>query len=182
MTRDARVRRMDRKIIEMLQGKSSLRTITETLKVGDRRVRRVRLRAEAYGYLGEPPKPLPPYPEILFPDEALAMPPRTSDTDQVLLLKREWITERLASGWQPVTVYEELGMPIGRSSFYRFLQRHDLHGLGERTRPSLRVVPEIVHRPGEALLLDWGKLRDVIDPETGKKRILWAFVGVLGFS
>jgi hypothetical protein len=43
-------------------------------------------------------------------------------------------------------------------------------------------VPEIVHRPGEALLLDWGKLRDVTCPETGKRRPLWAFVGVLGFS
>lgn len=182
MTQKTRARRMDRRIIEMLQGKSSLRTITETLRVGDRRVRRLRLRAEAYGYLGEPPKLLPPYPEILFPDEGLATPPRSSEADQALLLKREWITERLASGWQPVTVYEELGIPIGRSSFYRFLLRHDLHGLGERTRTSLRVVPEIVHRPGEALLLDWGKLRDVLDPETGKKRILWAFVGVLGFS
>jgi transposase len=44
------------------------------------------------------------------------------------------------------------------------------------------VIPEIVHQPGEALILDWGKLRDVVDPNTGKKRCLWAFVGVLGFS
>lgn len=30
--------------------------------------------------------------------------------------------------------------------------------------------------------MDWGKLRDVIDPITGKKRSLWALEGVLGFS
>ncbi len=35
MTQKTRERRMDRKIIEMLQGGSSLRTITETLHVGN---------------------------------------------------------------------------------------------------------------------------------------------------
>jgi|GEM_PF-6964052 len=52
--------------------------------------------------------------------------------------------------------------------------------LGEKIRR--RVVPEIIHRPGEALILDWGKLRDFIDLETGKKKTVWAFVGTLGFS
>lgn len=173
---------MDRKIIEMLAAGSSLRAITESLRVGDRRVRRLRLRAEERGYLGENAKAIPPYPENLFPDEVDLVRPRSSEADQTLLMRREWITERLRLGWQPVTVYEELGLPVGRSSFYRFLQRHDLHGLGEKARTSLRVVPEIVHAPGEALLLDWGKLRDVIEPDTGKRRALWAFVGCLGFS
>lgn len=182
MTQKTRERRMDRKIIEMLQAKTSLRTIAKTLRVGGRRVRRLRLQAEEHGYLGENPKPLPPYPESLFLDEPAPTFSRSSEADRTLLEKREWIAERLASGWQPVTVYEELETPIGRSSFYRFLRRHDLDRVGEKSRTNLRVVPEIVHRPGEALLLDWGKLRDVIDPATGKKRILWAFVGVLGFS
>jgi transposase len=44
------------------------------------------------------------------------------------------------------------------------------------------VVPEIVHSPGEALILDWGKLRDFIDPVTQKKKTVWAFVGTLGYS
>ncbi|MDI6891271.1 MAG: DDE-type integrase/transposase/recombinase [Thermodesulfovibrionales bacterium] len=39
-----------------------------------------------------------------------------------------------------------------------------------------------MYAPAEALIIDWGKLRDVIDPETGKKRILWMFIGVLGYS
>ena len=51
--------------------------------------------------------------------------------------------------------------------------------LGEQRK---RVVPEIISEPGEVLQLDWGKLRDVIDPKTGKKRTLWAFVGIMGFS
>ena len=74
----------------------------------------------------------------------------------------------------------EIPISVGRSSFYRFLHRHKLTGIGEEARR--KVVGEIIHVPGEALIIDWGKLRDVIDLETGKKRILWAFVGVMGHS
>ena len=180
MTRNSREKRMDRKIVEMLQAGRSLREILGGLHVGDRRARRLRILAEEHGYLGESARPLPPYPEPLFPEEGdPSAPARTSEADQLLQAKRDWITDRLHAGWHPITVFEELGLPIGRSSFYRYLRRHKLQDLGEHVR---RVVPEIVHRPGEALLLDWGKLRDVIDPETGKKKPLWAFVGVLGFS
>ena len=31
-------------------------------------------------------------------------------------------------------------------------------------------------------MLDWGKLRDVEDPATGKKKTLWMFSGILGYS
>ena len=77
------------------------------------------------------------------------------------------------TGESPLTLGE-----ISRSSFYRYLERHTLTRLGEKRR----VVPEIVHRPGEALLLDWGKLRDVVDPSTNRKRALWMFAGVMGYS
>ena len=52
--------------------------------------------------------------------------------------------------------------------------------IGEKSRR--KVIPEIRHHPGDALIIDWGKLRDVLNPETGKKRPLWIFVGVMGFS
>lgn len=194
---------MDRKIVEMLIAGHSLREITQALRVGDRRVRRLRILAEDYGYLDrENPRPLPAYPEAPFADQqqqqltsdpaipgdnAIAIvrpvpPAAASEADALLASRREWIIDRLQAGWHPITVFEEIGLPVGRSSFYRYLQRHDLHKIGERARSEPRVVPEIVHRPGEALLLDWGKLRDVACPETGKIRPLWAFVGVLGFS
>ncbi|MFH1075851.1 MAG: IS21 family transposase [Pseudomonadota bacterium] len=100
--------------------------------------------------------------------------------------ERPWIEGRLLAGWQPISIYEELLarneslISIGRSSFYRFLHRYKLTGIGEEARR--KVVGEIIHTPGEALIVDWGKLRDVIDPETGKKRALWAFVGIMGHS
>lgn len=169
---------MDRKIVEMLLEGKSQRDVMRALRVGDRRTRKIISMAKQYGYL-EKRTPLPAYPEALFPDGPDGRESKSSEADHLLLAKKDWITERLQGGWHPITVYEECGLSIGRSSFYRFLHRHDLYGVGMSRR---RVVPEIIHNPGEALILDWGKLRDVVDPETGKKRTLWAFVGVLGFS
>jgi transposase len=177
---------MDRKIVELfLQGRSA-REIMRQLGTGDRRVSKVRCLAEEYGYLlrrgaaGTPGVPLPPYPEALFPDGPDGRASKASEANTLILARQPWITERLLAGWHPITVFEELGLPVSRSSFYRFLHRHGLCELGDNARK--RVVPEIRHRPGEALLLDWGKLRDVMDPVTGKKRTLWAFVAVLGYS
>jgi transposase len=80
-----------------------------------------------------------------------------------------------------VAVYEELPASVRekapRSNFYRFLEHHGLSRTGGR--PS-RVVPEIVHEPGEALLIDWGHLRNI--EHEGRRIKLWAFVGVLGYS
>ena len=44
-----------------------------------------------------------------------------------------------------------------------------------------RITP-IIHAPGEALILDWGKVKTVYDASLRKNRTLWAFVGVLGCS
>lgn len=181
MTRQNRKRLMDRKVVELfLQGKST-RAIMRQLHLGDRRVRHLRCMAEEYGYVGKnPPVPLPPYPEPLFPDGPDGRESKNSEANTQLLLRKDWIIERLAVGWHPITVFEELKLPISRSSFYRFLHRHKMRQIGDDARR--RVVPEIIHRPGEALLLDWGKLRDVVDDVTHKKKTLWAFVGVLGYS
>lgn len=172
---------MDRKIVELFLQAKSNREVMRSLSLGDRRVRKIRCLAEEYGYLGRtPPVPLPAYPEPLFPDGPDARESKGSEANTLIQSRKDWIEERLRAGWHPITVFEELGLPVGRSSFYRFLHRHGLCELVDSRR--IRVVPEIIHRPGEALLLDWGKLRDVVDPVTGKKRILWAFVGVLGYS
>ncbi len=172
---------MDRKIVELLLAGKSNREVMRSLGIGDRRVRRARCLAEEYGYIGKAPAvALPPYPEPLFPDGPDGRESKASEANGLILTRKDWITERLLAGWHPITVFEELGLPVGRSSFYRFLHRHALSELGDNARK--RVVPEIRHRPGEALILDWGKLRDVVDPVTGKKRALWAFVGVLGYS
>jgi transposase len=174
---------MDRKIVEWLVHGTGLNQITRTLHVGKNRVRRLRELAKERRYLeesGRPgPVPLPPYPEALFPDPVDGRSLQTSEWDPRLPERQDWIRERLVAGWHCVSVFEELGMAgLTRSSFYRYLGRHKLNRLGER----FRVVPEIIHQPGEALILDWGKLRDVRDPVTGTQRTLWVFAGVLGYA
>lgn len=175
---------MDRKIVEYLIQGLGIKKIARQLHVGNERVRRLREMAREYGYLDERgkagPKALPCYPEAVFPDPVDKRAMRISEAHDLLDRYREWIEERLKAGWHKVTVFEELPEAVGRSSFYRYLDRHGLYRLGEKIRR--RVVPEIVHQPGEVLILDWGKLRDVVDPQTGKKRPLWMFSGVLGCS
>ena len=172
-----RRRNLERKVVEYLIEGASQRWIIGHLKIGDRRIRKIAALAKFYGYLDG--APLPPYPEAIFPDPEDLRSKKSSEADQLLLLKKDWIIERLEVGWRPITVFEECGLSVTRASFYRFLHRHGIMNIG---RPYRRVVPEIVHAPGECLQLDWGKLRDVYDPETGKKKALWAFVGVMGHS
>ncbi|HEW81288.1 MAG TPA: IS21 family transposase [Nitrospirae bacterium] len=179
MTKQNRRRVMERKIVEQLVSGKSFNGVCRDLRVGRNRVSHIREMAREYGYL-DGSRPIPPYPEALFPDPVDGRSLQKSEADIELQGQQSWIEDRLLAGWQPISIYEEIPISVGRSSFYRFLHRHKLTGIGEEARR--KVVGEIIHVPGEALIIDWGKLRDVIDLETGKKRILWAFVGVMGHS
>ena len=186
MTVVTRRRMMDRKIVEMLRSGAGVKSVARQLHVAKWRIRELREQAKACGYLEEGGRPgptmLPPYPEALFPDGVDGRTLRLSASHQLMEPKKGWVEERLQAGWHAVTVFEELPEDlkavVSRSSFYRFLERHQLNRLGE----TYRVVPEIRHAPGEALILDWGKLRDAPDPVTGRMRAVWMFMGVLGFS
>jgi len=174
---------MERRIVEMLISGASIKRTCRTLHVGRERVRRLLEQAREHGYLDEENRAgsvrLPGSPQALFPAPLNGRSLQRSTAFKMLDKYRDWIAERLQAGWHMVTVLEELPEPVKRSAFYRYLDRERLNRIGETYR---RVIPEIVHRPGEALILDWGKLRDVVDPATGRKRTLWMFVGVLGFS
>jgi len=61
----------------------------------------------------------------------------------------------LQVGWHAITVFEELPVKAARSSFYRFLEHHELE---PRRHWQFHAIPEIIRKPGEALLVDWGKL------------------------
>jgi transposase InsO family protein len=180
MRKDTKRHRVERKVVEALLNGKSQRKIKEDTGVGSGRLKKIIAKAEAAGYLSRR-RPLPPFPEPLWDDDKDGRANRESEPDAFLQTKTAWIKECLEAGWQPISVFEELGETpnLSRASFYRFLHRHGIYRLGETERR--RVVPEIVSGPGEVLQIDWGKLRDVIG-EDGKKRTLWAFVGVMGFS
>jgi transposase len=176
---------MDRKIVEMLRQGVAVKAIARGLKVSKKRVKELRALAWKYGYLGRDGGPgavaLPAYPEAIFPDRADGRSQKMSEEHLKLDVVGDWIKDRLEVGWQPITIFEELPAQlsdVSRSSFYRYLARAGLSRLGKH----YRVVHEIVHEPGEALIVDWGKLCSAVDPATGRKRTVWAFVGVLGYS
>jgi hypothetical protein len=176
MERDVRRRRMERRVIELKIAGLTQNEICRKLKKGDRKVRKILEKAEEQGYLSG--RELPAVPLAVFPEPPPTAVMSASAIDELLLKHKPWVEERLTIGWKKVTVWEELPFKVGRSSFYRFLERHKLNRIGEECA---RITPEIVHKAGEALLVDWGKLR-AVRGEDGKLKILWAFVGVLGFS
>jgi hypothetical protein len=176
---------MDRIILENLFLQKGVKKICQLLRVGGPRVREVRQKAIAANYLAKDGKtigtmPVPLYPNQLFPDFIDGRSQRQSTPHQLLLEHRDWIKAQLIDEWSLISIYEELPIKgISASSFYRFMRKEKL--LVGRQKEKNNSGP-IFHKPGEALLLDWGKLRDVVDPMTKKKRTLWAFVGVLGCS
>ena len=113
------------------------------------------------------PIPMPPYPEALF---VFTDGRRTkqSETDGLLEDRREWIKERLELGWSRQTIFEELGLSVPRTNFYRYVDKQKF-----MTGPPCKNVIELIHRPGECLQVDWGKLFDVIDPVTNKKKTVF---------
>lgn len=176
---------MERKIVEMLRRGEPVKAIARSLHVSKKRVKQLRSLAWKYGYLDRGGGPgavaLPSYPEAVFPDRADGRIQKMSEEHLKLDAVRDWLKDRLEVGWDPITVFEELPpqlADVSRSSFYRYLSRTDLARVGKRCR----VIHEIIHEPGEALIVDWGKLCSAIDPVTNKKRTVWAFVGVLGYS
>jgi hypothetical protein len=172
---------MNRKIVEYLILEKSFNQIARELKVGKKRIRNLYQMAIREGYISKVNE-LPPFPADCFLDEKIEpLSKIVSDADEILGDHFQWIKDRIESDWHLLTIYEELPVKVGRSSYYRFIQRHNLN-LKKCKNKSFRVRSEIVHRPGEALLLDWGKICDIYDPVLNKNKTLWAFVGILGFS
>ena len=98
MKRQTRVQRVERKIVELLIAGESVRSISEDLGVGRRRIRRVREKAESCGYLSGAVA-VPIYPAALFPDEADGRSDRGSENWRALEPHVNWIQERLTNGW-----------------------------------------------------------------------------------
>lgn len=179
---------VDRKIVEGLRNGRSLTQLTKSTGKGKGYVIKVRDLALEHDYIVALPlsnkhklftcgaKELPPYPEALFPFSD-GRSERVAETDICLESNLEWIKERVEAGWSPQSIFEELPKAVPRSNFYRYLHRQKLMDQA----PSKNTM-ELIHAPGECLQVDWGKLFDVRDKITGKKKTIWIFIGVLGHS
>lgn len=182
--------RMDRKIVEALGVGKSVNNIKKTLKVSKERIREVRELALQYGYIEKSSEPeiqlyifglkkLPPFPEMLFPIRVDGRSDKLAETDELLNPHRQWIKERLDAKWHAQTVFEELPTPVPRANFYRYLHRSKLYPETFKIRKN---ILEIIHRPGECLQVDWGKLCSITNKTTGKRITVWVFIGVMGHS
>ena len=179
---------VDRKIIEGLASGVSLTALSKSCLKSKDYVIKIRNLGLEHGFItpspiaNKPhifmsgPIPMPPYPEALF---VFTDGRRTkqSETDGLLEDRREWIKERLELGWSRQTIFEELGLSVPRTNFYRYVDKQKF-----MKGPPCKNVIELIHRPGECLQVDWGKLFDVIDPVTNKKKAVWIFIGILGHS
>ncbi len=178
---------VDRKIIEhFIDGKSATE-IQRILQKGKGYILSVRDKAIEYSYIesifpGEKKyksgvKRLPPFPESPF-SLIETKSEKLLEVDQLLEPEKYLIIEKLATDWSSQSVFEELKTPVPRSTFYRYLHRHNLM----KFLPMHKSPEEILHEAGECLQVDWAKLCDVIDSKTGKKKTISVFIGVLGFS
>ena len=180
---------VDRKIIEGLLSGRSLTHLAKSIGKGKNYVIKIRDLGLEHGYIVPSPAEdklnkfslghltVPPYPEALFPSHDGRSHRVASETERALEIKRDWIKERIELGWTRQTIFEELSVSVPRANFYRYVDKQKM-----MTGPICRNVIELIHRPGECLQVDWGKLFDVIDPETKKKKTVWIFIGVLGHS
>jgi len=173
---------MERKVVESFIQRKSHNQIAKTLGISKKRIKVIRGKAKKYGYIDvEVLLALPPYPETLFPDDELEKIFPPSESESILLKQKSFIEDRFTAGWTPITIYEEMNFKTSLASFYRFVKKYKLNE-GRSNRCRMKVVSEIIHKPGDALLLDWGLLRHVHDPITNKKRSVWFLAGVLGHS
>ena len=68
------------------------------------------------------------------------------------------------------------GCQVAYSSLYRFVARRNWRG---RNRSTVRMVESV---PGGVAELDFGRLGFIHDPETGRRRTVWALIVVLAHS
>jgi len=96
----------------------------------------------------------------------------------------EYIAEHLAAGVTQATIHQRLRDEHGLTASLASLKRYVAANMAEQVRRDRVVVlrDETDFPPGQEAQIDYGHLGSWIDPVTGKKRRVWAFVMVLACS
>ena len=101
-------------------------------------------------------------------------------TEDKLALWADQVYQWLTGDRLQVTRVQELlaerGCPVSYASLHRFVARRNWRG---RSRSTVRMEDTA---PGEVAELDFGRLGLVPDPETGRRRTVWALIVVLAYS
>ena len=175
-------------VLEVLRrlgrGESQVRVAAAT-GLGRKTIRHYLRRARELGW----------QPGVQEPDESLAVrvlervrpgpkDPEPGETEGLLLSHREQIQQWLAGseherGLRLTKVrrlLERQGIVVPYSSLHRFAVTHCQFGRGRMT---VRCAP---CRPGELSEIDFGRLGYLVDPQTQRRRLLWALVVILVYS
>ena len=109
--------------------------------------------------------------------------PRSPETptEDVLASWADQIYQWLTGDRLQLTRIQELlavrGCPVSYASLQRFAQRRNWR---RRRNPATVRMEDTA--PGEVVELDFGRLGLVHDPETGRRRVVWGLLLVLGYS
>ena len=88
----------------------------------------------------------------------------------------QWLTGDRLQVTRVQELLAERGCPVSYASLHRFVARRNWRG---RSRSTVRMEDTA---PGEVAELDFGRLALVPDPETGRRRTVWALIVVLAHS
>src|SRR5680860_1285861 len=94
-----------------------------------------------------------------------------------------FIAEQLKAGVTVATVHQRLADEEALTASVASLRRWVAANLPEEVRRSqVRVLRPVDAEPGSEAQIDYGRLGSWIDPESGRRRTVWAFVMVLACS
>ena len=92
----------------------------------------------------------------------------------------EFITAQLKAGVTVKTIWQRLAGDHGLAASYASLRRYVAANVPEETRrEQVRVLRLAPREPGQEAQIDYGQLGRWLDPVTGARHVVWAFVMVL---
>jgi transposase len=94
----------------------------------------------------------------------------------------EYIVEQLKEGVTKATIHQRLRDDRGLRASLASLKRYIAANMSEEERRDKVVVLRGDVTPGDEAQIDYGRLGMWLDPESGRRRTVWAFVMVLACS
>jgi len=174
-------------VLERLHRGESQRAVARTGGHSRKTVARYLATAKELGW--KPGGPEPPTEELAGEVYRRHRPARgrgPGEVEEELLVHRDQITQWLTPppgqkrGLKLTKVHQLLGrrgIQVPYSTLHRFAVKHC--GFGQRARVTVRMAES---EPGELAEVDFGRLGLIPDPETGRRRVVWALVVVLVHS
>ncbi len=168
-------------VIRRWQAGASIRGLARATGLSRNTIRGYILKAEGCGLTRDGPAPAEP--QLISLVQANVAGPRqiAVPTEGVLGPWAERIQEWVQGERLQLTRVQELlegqSCSVSYNSLRRFVARR-----GWSRKNSHTTVRMADTKPGEVAEMDFGRLGLMLDPETGRRRVVWALVIVLGYS